>query len=127
MFNALGVKVMQITYMNANLAGQGLFGAPGRGADLIRPGTSRGDEPAWDFDRPVACGAAAPPWTRPWLHPFPWRSPHANPKRMADHPRNKTDREIEAVARTGGVVGATIFPALFTERETAPPWPTTWM
>ena len=35
---------------------------------------------------------------------------HANPKSLCNHPRNKPDEAIKAVAAKGGVVGATIFP-----------------
>ena len=36
---------------------------------------------------------------------------HANPKSICDHPRNKPDEVLKAVAKKGGVIGATIFPA----------------
>ena len=35
---------------------------------------------------------------------------HANPRSLCEHPRNKTDEELRAVAAKGGVVGATIYP-----------------
>ena len=35
---------------------------------------------------------------------------HANPRSLCDHPRNKTDEAIKAVAKKGGVIGANIFP-----------------
>ena len=35
---------------------------------------------------------------------------HANPSSLCDHPRNKSDAALKAVAAKGGVVGATIFP-----------------
>lgn len=35
---------------------------------------------------------------------------HANPRALCDHPRNKTDEQIRAVAGRGGVIGATAFP-----------------
>jgi len=36
---------------------------------------------------------------------------HANPRSLWDHPRNKSDEQIRAVVRKGGIIGANIFPA----------------
>ncbi|MBI3942874.1 MAG: membrane dipeptidase, partial [Chloroflexi bacterium] len=35
---------------------------------------------------------------------------HANPRALCENPRNKTDEQLLAVARKGGVIGANIFP-----------------
>jgi membrane dipeptidase len=35
---------------------------------------------------------------------------HANPRALCNHPRNKTDEAIKALADKGGVIGANIFP-----------------
>lgn len=35
---------------------------------------------------------------------------HANPRSLCDHPRNKTDEQIKALVKKGGIVGANIFP-----------------
>lgn len=44
---------------------------------------------------------------------------HSNCRALADHPRNLTDDQIEAVAETGGVVGLTALPfALGPDRPT---------
>jgi len=42
---------------------------------------------------------------------------HANPRSLCAHPRNKTDEEIRALTRKGGVIGATIFPPFLPEGD----------
>ncbi|MCF8076822.1 MAG: membrane dipeptidase [Desulfotignum sp.] len=108
-FHQLGVRVMQLTYMEGNLSGQGClerfdagltnFGKEvieemnrlGILIDLSHVGNQTALEAITHSRRPVALT-------------------HANPKSLCDHPRNKPDEVIKAVAENGGVVGATIFP-----------------
>jgi membrane dipeptidase len=35
---------------------------------------------------------------------------HANPRALCDHPRNKTDEQIKALVKKGGVIGANVYP-----------------
>lgn len=44
---------------------------------------------------------------------------HANARALLDHPRNLWDNQIEAIARTGGVVGI-VFLGLFIDKENRP-------
>lgn len=108
-FHQLGVRVIQLTYMEGNLSGQGClerfdagltnFGKEvieemnrlGILIDLSHVGNQTALEAIAHSRRPVALT-------------------HANPKSLCDHPRNKPDEVIKAVADKGGVVGATIFP-----------------
>lgn len=109
-FHRLGVRVIQVTYMEANYAGQGCLekidaGLTGFGTeavaemnrlgiliDLSHVGYRTTMETIEASEKPVAFT-------------------HANPKSICDHPRNKPDEAIKAVAKKGGVIGATIFPA----------------
>ena len=44
---------------------------------------------------------------------------HANPRALLDHPRNKTDDLIKAVAERGGVIGVVIFGPMLTRKRPA--------
>lgn len=103
-FTRLGVRVIQLTYQQANAFGDGCEelrngGLTNAGRQLIRQMNALGvlvdlshcgerttleaiDESA----RPVAIT-------------------HANPRGLHDHMRNKSDQEIRALARRGGVIG----------------------
>ncbi|MBT3487640.1 MAG: membrane dipeptidase [Desulfobacula sp.] len=109
-FHKLGVRVIQLTYMEANYAGQGCLecidaGLTGFGremigemnrlgilVDLSHVGYQTTMEAIETSAKPVAFT-------------------HANPKSLWDHPRNKSDDQLKAIALRGGVIGATIFPA----------------
>lgn len=109
-FKELGVRVIQATYMEANLVGQGCLeridaGVTGFGLeviaelnrlgiliDLSHVGYRTTMETIEVSARPVAMT-------------------HANPLSLCDHPRNKPDDALKAIAAKGGVIGATIFPA----------------
>lgn len=108
-FHALGVRVIQLTYMEANLVGQGCleridagltqFGLKvieemnqlGLLIDLSHVGYRTTMEAIEASSKPVAFT-------------------HANPKSLCNHLRNKPDDAIKALAQKGGVIGATIFP-----------------
>ena len=113
-FHALGVRVIQLTYMEANLVGQGClerfdagltaFGLEvvaemnrlGIVIDLSHVGHQTVMETIEASSQPVAFT-------------------HANPWSLCNHPRNKTDEEIRALVKKGGVIGATIFPPFLPE------------
>lgn len=107
--HALGVRVMQITYMEGNLIGQGCL-------ERIDAGlTSFGLEAIEEMNRLGILIDLSHVGDRTTLEAIeasarPVAFTHANPRRLADHPRNKTDEQIKAVAAKGGVVGATVFP-----------------
>ncbi len=109
-FHDLGVRIMQMTYMEANYAGQGCLERIDAGLtdfgieaveqmnqlgiliDLSHVGLHTTMDTIEASRKPVAFT-------------------HANPKSICNHPRNKSDEAIKAVAKKGGVIGATIFPA----------------
>lgn len=107
--HALGVRVMQLTYMEANLVGQGCLERIDAGLtkfglevveemnrlgiliDLSHVGYRTTMDAIEASDKPVAFT-------------------HANPYSLCSHARNKPDDAIKALAKKGGVIGATVFP-----------------
>jgi membrane dipeptidase len=108
-FKALGVQVIQLTYMERNYVGDGclertdcglsVFGLEvieemnrlGILIDLSHVGYRTTMEAIEASQKPVAFT-------------------HANPRALCDHPRNKTDEQIKALAAKGGVIGANVYP-----------------
>ena len=109
LFHALGVRIVQITYNERNLVGNGCYertddGLSMFGQDLVREMNRLGMlvdlshvgdrttlEAAELSDAPVSCT-------------------HANARGFFDHPRNKTDDALRLIAQNGGVIGANAFP-----------------
>ena len=109
LFHALGVRIVQITYNERNLVGNGCYertddGLSMFGQDLVREMNRLGMlvdlshvgdrttlEAAELSDAPVSCT-------------------HANARGFYDHPRNKTDDALRLIAQNGGVIGANAFP-----------------
>jgi membrane dipeptidase len=108
-FHALGVRVIQLAYNDRNYVGDGCLERNATGLsefgvavvqemnrlgiliDLSHVGHRTSMEAIEMSAKPVAIT-------------------HANPRSLCEHPRNKTDEELRAVAAKGGVVGATIYP-----------------
>jgi membrane dipeptidase len=108
-FKELGVRVIQLTYMERNYVGDGCLERTNCGLsdfglevieemnrlgiliDLSHVGDRTTIEAIEASEKPVAFT-------------------HANPRSLHDHPRNKTDEAIQALADRGGVIGANIFP-----------------
>jgi membrane dipeptidase len=108
-FYALGVRVIQLTYMEGNLVGQGCLERFDAGL------TSFGLEVIEEMNRLGILIDLSHVGHRTTIEAIeassrPVAFTHANPRRLCDHPRNKTDEEIKAVVKKGGVIGATIFP-----------------
>ena len=109
-FHQLGVRVMQVTYMEANFAGQGCL-------ERIDTGlTNFGIEAVEEMNRLgilIDLSHVGYHTTMETIEVSkkPVAFTHANPKSICDHPRNKPDEALKAVAQKGGVIGATIFPA----------------
>lgn len=117
-FHRLGVRIIQLTYMEGNLAGCGClersdYGLTDFGIEMVeemnRLGilidlSHVGYQTSMDtikFSRkPVALT-------------------HANPASLVNHKRNKPDDLIKAVAEKGGIIGATIFPPFLKEQGVA--------
>ena len=109
MFHALGVRVIQLTYNERNLLGNGCYERSDDGLshfgldavkeinrlgiliDLSHVGDRTTLEAADISDHPVACT-------------------HANARSFFGHVRNKTDDALKLIAEKGGVIGANAFP-----------------
>ncbi|MDP6064550.1 MAG: dipeptidase [SAR202 cluster bacterium] len=109
LFYRLGVRVIQLTYNERNLLGNGCWernddGLSHFGADAVREMNRLGilidlshvgDRTTLDAiemsDQPVACT-------------------HANARSFFDNQRNKTDDALRLIAEKGGVIGATSWP-----------------
>ena len=112
LFHALGMRIMQLTYNERNLLGNGCYertddGLSNFGMDAVREMNRLGilidlshvgDRTTLDAaevsQAPVACT-------------------HANARSFFDHPRNKTDDALKLIAQGGGVIGANAFPPFF--------------
>ncbi len=108
-FHALGVRVIQLTYMEANYAGQGCLERFDAGL------TDFGLEVIEEMNRLGILIDLSHVGERTTMEAIeasrqPVAFTHANPKSMCDHPRNKPDEAIKALVKKGGVIGATIFP-----------------
>ena len=109
-FNALGVRVIQLTYMEANYVGQGCLeridaGLTNFGLEVVEEMNRLGiliDLSHVGYQTTMAAIEASQK---------PVSFTHANPRSLWDHPRNKTDDQIKFIAKRGGVIGANIFPA----------------
>ena len=110
LFYELGVRVVQVTYNERNLLGNGCYervddGLSNFGLDAVRIMNDLGilidlshvgDTTTLDTieasEKPVAFT-------------------HANARSLLDHPRNKPDDALKALTERGGVIGANAFPS----------------
>ena len=110
LFHALGVRVVQLTYNERNLFGNGCWeradeGLSHLGLAAIREMNQLGIliDLSHVGDRTVL---------QTIEHSAqPVAFTHANARSQTDYPRNKTDEAIRALTSRGGVVGANAFPA----------------
>lgn len=117
-YHTLGVRIIQLTYNHENLVGCGCMLPEDKGLtafglkviaemnrlgiliDLSHCGPRTSLEAIDVSQKPVAFT-------------------HANPIALADHPRNKTDEALKALAAKGGVVGVATLPAMLTGQKHA--------
>ena len=112
LFHELGVRIIQITYNERNLLGNGCYELHDEGlskfgraavAEMNRTGilidlSHVGDQTTLDAIE---------------LSELPVAITHANARSQDDHPRNKTDDAIRLLEEKGGVIGANGFPMFF--------------
>ncbi len=116
LFGELGVRALQLTWNRRNEVGDGVaedpasrlsrFGrqvvAHANRTGILLDASHLGEGCFWDLaeraGRPFVCS-------------------HSNPAARHPHPRNISDRQIEAVARSGGLVGIACYPGFFAEAE----------
>jgi membrane dipeptidase len=110
-FQELGVRIIQITYNERNYAGDGC-------QEKTDCGLSRfGEELIGEMNRLGLLVDLSHVGYRTSMEAIeastqPVTFTHANPRALFDNVRNKTDEQLLAVARKGGVIGASIYPVL---------------
>ena len=108
-FHRLGVRAIQITYNDLNLVGAGCYerqdvGLSQFGVDLVAEMNRLGMVVDLSHvGHRTTMDAIETSEDPVWFS-------HTNPKRLCDHPRNKTDEEVKALVAKGGIVGANSFP-----------------
>jgi membrane dipeptidase len=103
-FCRLGLRIMQLTYQERNLVGDGCTertdaGLSDFGIQVIERMNRLGIVVSLSHTGKRTCMEAIEVSQAPVIFS------HSNPRALCDHPRNIGDEEIEAVARKGGVVG----------------------
>ena len=105
----LGVRIIQLTFQDRNLAGDGCWertdaGLSEFGFKVVKEMNRRGIlidlSHAGDKTTMDAVGASSKPVA----------FTHSNPRSLKNSKRNKTDEQMSALAKKGGVVGATLYP-----------------
>jgi len=112
-YHELGVRVIQLTYNHANRVGAGCMapedsGLTPFGRQIVREMNRLGILVDVSHCGPRTTLDAIAASERPIA------ITHANPRRLLDHPRNKSDEAIREVAARGGIIGAVAFGALLT-------------
>ncbi|GAA5233970.1 dipeptidase [Verticiella sediminum] len=107
LFARLGMRVVQLTYNEANLVGDGCLekrqaGLTNYGVDVVREMNRCGIAIDVSHCAEPTCLDACRASSRPVL------LTHANANGVIARPRNKSDAVIKAVADTGGVIGCSI-------------------
>ena len=105
----LGVRIIQITYNERNLIGNGCYernddGLSNFGRDAVRQMNRLGIliDLSHVGDRTTLEAAD--------LSDKPVAATHANARSFVDHPRNKTDDALKLIAERGGIIGVTSWP-----------------
>ena len=112
LFHELGVRIIQLTYNERNLLGNGCY-------ERIDDGLSRfGLAAVAEMNRLGILIDLSHVGDRTTLDAIensnsPVAITHANARSHIDHPRNKTDEAIKLLTERGGVIGANAFPMFF--------------
>lgn len=104
LFRNLGVRVMQLSYNLSSPFGAGVLSLPEAGlTELGREAVARMNAQGVALDlshaNPATTAAAVAASIKPVL------MTHAGCSAVHDHPRNKTDEQLRALAEKGGVIG----------------------
>lgn len=106
-FHELGLRIIQLTYNEANLIGDGCLeqrnaGLSAYGTEVVRELNRVGVAIDLSHCAEQTCRDASALSSKPVF------LTHANPNAVIKRPRNKSDDVIKAVAQTGGVIGCSI-------------------
>ncbi|MCM2477372.1 peptidase M19 [Rhizobium sp. CG5] len=109
LYAELGLRVVQLTYHNANAVCAGCLETIDRGLtdfghELVEALNEIGILMDLSHVGPQTSIDAIRASKKPLAYT------HCAPKALKDHPRNKTDEELRMVAEVGGMVGVTMFP-----------------
>ena len=107
--STLGLKVMQLTYNNQSLLGSGCYESEDSGI------TRMGREVIKEMNRvgmliDMSHSGERSTFEAIELSQRPIAITHANPKSWHDVARNKSDALLEALARSGGMLGLSLYP-----------------
>ncbi len=114
-FHRLGLRMLGLTWNRRNAAADGLDAQRTNGG--LTPFGVRVVETCHELGIVVDVAHLAPPGVRDVLEisAQPVIASHANARALCDHPRNLTDGQLQRIAETGGVVGATFVPHFINE------------
>ena len=108
LFKQLGVGVVQLTYNTQNLIGTGCYeadgGLSGYGHEIVAEMNRVGILVDLSHVGPKTSEDAIKASTKPVAYT------HCLPAGLKEHPRNKTDRQLEFIVAEGGFIGVTMFP-----------------
>lgn len=108
-FRELGLRVVQLTYHSANMAGSGcLESSDGGLTDFGRDLIEELNRNRILIDLSHVGSITAEATIRASRQPVAYT--HCAPKALKDHPRNKSDEDLRLIAEHGGFVGVTMFP-----------------
>lgn len=108
-FRELGLRVAQLTYHTANLAGSGcLEGVDGGLTDFGRDLIATLNQERIVIDLSHVGTRTSAETIRASKQPVAYT--HCAPRAIKDHSRNKTDADLRLLAECGGMVGVTMFP-----------------
>jgi len=108
-FHALGVRIIQLTYMTANALGDGCLEPRNGGLTIFGKAVVR-ELNACGIIVDISHVGERTSLDAIEFSEVPVAISHACAKGLVDNPRNKTDEVIKAVAARGGVMGITSLP-----------------
>lgn len=109
LFKDLGVGIVQMAYNTQNLVGSGCYesrdgGLSDFGREIVAEMNRSGIMCDLSHVGPVTSSDVIEASLRPVCYS------HCLPSALKDHPRNKSDAELKAIAGHGGFIGVTMFP-----------------
>ncbi len=115
-FHRLGIRVIQPTYNRSNQLGNGCMESADSGLSATgREAIARMNALGILVDLSHCGRATAADAIRISSRPVAFT--HTGCAALADHPRNRTDAELRAVAETGGVIGVYVMPYLSSGKQ----------
>ncbi|WP_346891193.1 dipeptidase [uncultured Roseibium sp.] len=109
LYAELGLRVVQLTYHNANSVGAGCLETIDRGlTDFGHELVAALNDAGILMDLSHVGSQTSADAVRVSKKPLAYT--HCAPKALKDHPRNKSDEDLRMVADSGGMVGVTMFP-----------------